>query len=187
MERVNRSDVEDLVDEDVRLELPHKEQRHRPRVAAADRSGIHGAAEVIGEDAQPAPRRRLSAGGVEGHDDGGLARAEVHLHDDGGADHALHEGHDLLGEAAQDDARIGRCVDGGQLFDARRDGDLAAAGGGGEELLLRLEMPQERGRGDADVLGHIGERGAGEAAGDEGPAGGIEDLIAADARWTAHL
>lgn len=187
MERINGGDVEDLMDEDVRLELSHEEQRHRPRVAAPDRSGVHGSAEVVGEDAQPAPRRRLGAAGVERHDDGGLARAEVHLHGDGGADHALDERHDLLGEAAQDDPRIGRRVDRGQLVDTRRDGDLASARGGDEELLLRVEMPQERGRRDADVLRHVGEGGAGEPPGDEGPAGGIEDLIAADSRWTAHL
>ncbi|HEX2121575.1 MAG TPA: hypothetical protein VHL59_08030 [Thermoanaerobaculia bacterium] len=187
VERVNGGDVEDLMDEDVRLELSHEEQRHRPRVAAADRSGVHGAAEIVGEDAQPASRRRFGAAGVERHDDGGLSRAEVHLHGDGGADHVLHEWHDLLGEAAQDDPRIGRRVDGRQLFDAWRDGDLASAGGGGEELLLRFEMPQERGRRDADVLRHVGERGAGEPAGDKGPSSGIEDLIAADSRWTAHL
>lgn len=187
MERVDGSDVEDVMDEDVRLELAHEEQRHRPRAAAADRAGVHGPAEVVGEDAQAAARRRFGAAGIERHDDGGLARAEVHLHGDGGADHVLHERHDLLGETAQDDARVCGAVDGRQLFDARRDGDLASARGGGEELLLRGEVPQKRGRRDADFAGHVGQRRAGEAARGEGPAGGVEDLIAADARWTAHL
>jgi hypothetical protein len=108
--------------------------------------------------------------------------------DDVAADHPLGERDELLGDAAEDRARIVRGGGGCQGEDARRRlDDLRAAHGFGEQRVLRPDVAKERGGGDVQLAGDIGQGGGGEALGGEDPAGGVEDLVAADARGAAHL
>jgi len=58
-ERVLRRHVQDLVDEDIRLERSHEEQRRGTRVADADDARLGRAAEVAFHDAQAAARRAV--------------------------------------------------------------------------------------------------------------------------------
>lgn len=171
------------MNEHVGLELADEEKGHRARVAAADRAGVHGPTEVVRGDAQAAARRCLLLMRVERNDEGG----RVHVHGDGRTDDGGHERDELLGEAAQDDARVGRGVDAGEVFDERRNGEGPRAHRRGEELLLARAVAEEgRGR-DVERSGDLGEGRRGEAAlGERGP-GGVEDLIAGDAGRAAHL
>ncbi len=169
--------------EDVGLEMTDEEQRERARVAFADDAGVHRAAEVIGGNAQAAARRRLFLLGVEGNDQ----RRGMHVHGDGRADDGGHERNELLGEPAQDDLRIGRRVDAGQLLDELGDGERARAHRRREQLPLGRAVAEDRRRRDLQRAGDIGERGRREAAVGERSPGGVEDLIAGDARRAAHL
>jgi hypothetical protein len=112
----------------------------------------------------------------------------VHGHDDAAGDDALGEGNELLGDAPEDHARIGL---GGRAHQiANRSGDfdrLAAAHRLGEERILGDGMAEQSGGGHAELAGDVGQRGGGETFGGENATGGVEDLIAADARRTAHL
>jgi len=174
------------MDEDVRLELAEEQQGQRARIGAADDAGLDRAAKVRGGDAQHAARRRVLVLRVEGNDERGLPRGLMHLHGDGGADHGADEGDELLGEAAEHEARIGGRVDARELVDEGRDDEGARAHRRGEEVLLGAEMAKDRGRRDLQLGRDAGERGGGEAALGEGGARGFEDLIAGDTRRTAH-
>ena len=112
----------------------------------------------------------------------------MHGHDDAAGDDALGEGDELRGQAAEDDARIGVARRASQIAHRRRNLDCrAAAHGLGEQRVFRIDVAQQRGRGDAELAGDVGQRGGGEALCGEQPAGGVEDLIAADARRSSHL
>lgn len=174
------------MDEDVRLELAEEQQRQRARIGGADDAGVDRAAEVAGGDTENAARRRVLIVRVEGNDERGLPRGLMHLHRDRGADDRADERDELLREAAQHDARIGRGIDARELVDERRDDQIARAHRRGEKLLLGREMAQDRRRGDLQLRGDVRQRRAGEAALGEGRAGGFEDLLAGDARWTSH-
>ena len=171
------------MNEHVGLELADEEQRHRARVAAADHARVHGAAEVVRRDAQPAPRRRFLLMRVERNDE----RRRVHVHGDRRTDGRGHERNELFGETAQHDARIGRRVDASEILDELRTGEGARAHRRREQLLLARAVTEDgRGR-DVQRAGDVAEGGGGEAAlGERGP-GGVEDLIAGDARRAAHL
>lgn len=184
---MDRLGVQHLVDEDVGLEVAHEQEGQSARVAAPDRSRGHGVAKVGGDDLDRAARGDVFGLGIEGEDQPGLARAHVHLHGDGGGDDALDEGNDLLGEAPQDDTRIGRRVGRGQLQERGRQRNLARAERGVEEMLLGAKVAQDRRRGDLQNLGDVGEGRRSESALGECGAGGEKDLIAGDARWPAHL
>jgi hypothetical protein len=70
VERVRlRRDVEHLVQQHVRLQRPHEQQRRCARVFDADAPRLGGAAEVIGHDDEPPPRRRVLVAHVERQDD----------------------------------------------------------------------------------------------------------------------
>ena len=185
VERVNRCDVENLVNEDVRLELPHEEQGQRTRTAAADDADGDGAGEVVGDDAQRAARRARVGRRVERDDERRLPRREMHLHGDGGADDAADERDGLLREVAQHHARIARGVGASELFENRRHADLPRHRAH-EERLLRREVPQDRGGCHAEDGRDVGQRGPFEPARDKDGPGGGEDLVAVDARWTSH-
>lgn len=175
------------MDEDVTLELTGEEQRQRARIAAANCSGAHRAAEILREKAEAAARRRLLVCRVEWNDHCRLPRRHVHLNRDRGTDDGGDEGHELFGETAQDDPRIDRHVGRGKLVEKLRDRDTAGAHRRGEELLLGWEVPEDRRRGNADDAGDVRERGRGEAALGERGTGGLEDLLAVDAGGSAHF
>lgn len=182
VERVRGCGVQHLMGEDVALQLADEEQRQRARIAAADRSRFHGAAEVIGEEPQGAARRNLFVVRIEGNDD----RRRVHLHGDGGTQDGADEGNGLPREVAEDDARVRRRIRPGQRQHEVGHGNVARAHRRAEELLLGIEMAQDRRRRDAQLAGDVGERRGREAARAECAARGIEDLIARNARRTAH-
>jgi hypothetical protein len=185
-ERVRlRGDVEDLVKEDVRLQRSHEEERGGARILHADDAGLGGAAEVIGDDGQAAARRGVFAADVEGQDDRGL-RAAVHVDGEVLGDGARDERDELLGQAAEDDARVLGAAGGLQPDDARRQLDVARAHGRGEKGLLGRRVAQDRGRRDAELRGDVGEGGGLEALRGEDAPGGLEELFAGDGRWAAH-
>jgi len=170
------------MEEDVALQGAHEEQGRGARIANAQPAGGGGAAEVAGDDGEAAARRAVALG-IERQDQRGVLG-----HDDVAADHLRGERDELLGDAAEDDARIFGGRGGGQRQDARRRlDDLRAAHGLGEERVLRANVAEERRGGDVQLAGDVGQGGGGEALGGKDAAGGIEDLIAADARGAAHL
>jgi len=172
--------------EDVRLELAEKEERERARIAAADRSGVHRASEVPAHHREHAPRRRLLGVRIERNDERSLPRGQMHLHGDGRAEDHADERNELLREAAEDDARISRCVGAREVLDERRHGDVPRAHRGVEQFLLRWEVAEDgRGR-DGEIGGDVGKRGGGKPAVGERESRAVEDLRAADARRTAH-
>ena len=183
VERIGRRDVQDPVQKDVRLERPHEEQRRRARVANADDARLGGAAEVALDDVQAAAGRTVGGLGVERDDERGLG---VHVDRDVQADHFLGEGDELLGDAAQHEARVGARVN---LLQVGDDGRQAAAAGHGleEELLLRLDVAQERGGGDAELSGDVGQGGVAETLGGEDAAGDVQEPIAGDGGRASHL
>lgn len=175
------------MDEDVGVQLRDEEQRQRARIGLAETAGLHGAGEVADDDVQPAARGALFVVRVERNDHRGLPRVLMHLHGDGGPDHIHDEGDDLLGEAAQHDARIGVAGRAAELLDVRRHADVGAAHGRGEEGLLRVEVTEDGRGGHAERLRDVGQRSAAEAFLREDGARGVEELLAADAWWTAHV
>lgn len=118
----------------VRLERAHEEKGERARISAADHAGVHRPAEVIGDDHDSAAGRAVRRFRVERHDD--RAGTLVHVDGDVLADDFLDERDELLGDAAQDPARIGPGIDVLQLDDERRRCGKPGAHRGAEKLLL---------------------------------------------------
>ena len=168
------------------MKLADEEQGHGAGVGLADDAGLHSSAEVVRDQPQGPSRRRFLGCGIERHDQRGLPRAHVHLHGDRGADHRLQKRHDLLGERAQDHARVGGVVGLNELLERRGKTELSRAHRRGEQLLLRREVAQDRRGSDVETAGDVGEGGRGKPPlGERGP-GGFEDLFAGNARRTAH-
>ena len=168
------------------LQRPHEQQRGGARVADAQASRGRGAAKVVGDDGEAAARRAVRL--IERQYQRSAPGVSVHGHDDAAGDDALGKGDELRGQAAEDDAGIGVAGRGGQIGHGRGKLDgRAAAHGLGEEGVLRVDVPEQRGGSHAELAGDIREGGGGEALGGEDAAGGVEDLIAADARRPAHL
>jgi len=168
------------------LQRSHEQQRGGAGIADAQASGGRGAAEPVGDDGKAAARRAVLL--IEGQYQRSAPGVSVHGHDDAAGDDVLGEGDELLGQAAEDDARVGVARRGGQVGHGRRKLDgRAALHGLGEERVLGVDVAQQRRGGDAELAGDVGERGRGEAFVREDAAGGVEDLIAADARGTTHL
>jgi hypothetical protein len=182
-----RRDVQHVMEHHVRVERSHEQQGRRLGIEGADPPGVHGPAEVVADDGQPAARRTVGRVRVERDDQTPLG-AGVHVDGDVLRHETLGEGDELLGHLAQHLARIG--VDGvhtGQCQDYGRGSGESSLHGGLKEGLLRLEVPEDGCRRDADDFGDIGERRAVEAPLAEDAAGGLEQIVTGDARWTAHL
>jgi hypothetical protein len=178
-----RGDAQDLVQEDVRLQRSHEDEGGSARVAGADDAGRGGAAEIVGDDAQPLARRRVALRRLEGKDDG--ARLAVHVEGEVLLQRVLDEGNEMLGDVSEDRSRIGLGV--GRFEGADEVGNFdAAAHRGVEQLLLRLAVPQHGGRGDVQFAGDVGERGGLETLRGEDAAGGLEELIAGNGRRPSH-
>jgi hypothetical protein len=173
------------MEEDVRLQRAHEEQRGGARVLDADDAGLGGAAEVVGDDAEAAARRRILGADVEGEDDRGL-RAAVHVDGEVLGDGVRDEGNELLGEPAQHDARVLGAARGLKMDDRGGQLDVARAHGRGEEGLLRLGVAKERRGRDVQLGSDVGERRGFEALRGEDAAGGLEDELAGDGRRAAH-
>jgi len=170
------------MEEDVSLQGAHEEQGRRAGVADPQPAGGGGAAEVVGDDGEAAPRRAVGLR-IEGQDHRSVLR-----NDDVAADHLLGERDELLGDAPEDHPRVFGSRRGSESENARRRlDDLRAAHGLGEQRVLRANVAKERRGRDAELAGDVGQGGGGETLGGEDAAGGVEDLIAADARGAAHL
>lgn len=168
------------------MQRAHEQQRRCAGIESSNAAGLHGAAEVVDDEGQAAPRRTVRRVGVERHDD--LPSLAVHVDRDVLGHDALGEGDELLGDAAQHLARIrARRVDlreGHEHGRRTRHGRLHRRD---EEVLLRLEVPQHRRRRHAEDGGDVGQRGSVEAFLSEHAPCGLEDLLAGDARWASHL
>jgi hypothetical protein len=174
------------VQQDVRLQRSHEEERGGARVADAQHAGLGGAAEVVGDDAEAAPGRGVFVADVERQDDRRLGAA-VHVDGEVLGDGAGDEGDEFLGQAAQDEARILGAAGGLEANDAGRQLDVPRAHGGGEEGLLGRDVAEHGGGRDLQLAGDIGEGGGFEALGGKDAAGGLEEELAGDARRPAHL
>jgi len=173
------------MEEHVALQRSHEKQRRRLRIADAQASRRRGAAEIAGDDGKPAARRAVRL--IEGQYQRSAPRVSVHGHDDAAGDDALGERDELGGDAAEHHARVGLAGRLRQVANHRRQLDGAAVHRLAEQRVLRLHVPEQRGGGDAELAGDVGQRSGGEALGGEDAAGGLEDLIAADARRASHL
>lgn len=157
------------------------------RVSDADHARFGGAAEVVADDAEAAARGVVGVR-IERQDDRRPLGVGVHGQDDARGQDPLHERHELLGHAAEDDPRIARGIDRRQVEDAlRRLDDVAAGHRLAEEGLLRLHVPQQRRGGDSQLRGDVGQGGGVEALQGEDTAGRLQDLIAVDACRASHL
>jgi hypothetical protein len=174
-----------VVKEDVRLQRAHEEERGGARFFHVQDAGLGGAAEIVGDDAKAAARRGVVVADVEGEDDRGL-RPPVHVDGEVLGDGAGDEGDELLGQAAQHDARVLGAADGLETDDAGRQLDVPRAHGGGEEGLLGGDVAKDGGGGDAELGGDVGEGGGLEAFRGEDAARRFEEAFAGDRRRAAH-
>lgn len=110
------------------------------------------------------------------------------MHEDGDVrgDRVLHERHELLGEGAEDDARVGGRIDALQGIDELRHFQLPRTHGLGEEGLLRIDVAEDRRRGDAELFGDVGQRRGLEALRGEDVRSGGQKLFAGDAGRASH-
>ena len=180
-----RKNVQHAMEHHVRLERAHEEECEGARIAAADDAGVHRPAKVVGHDHQSAAGRAVSRIRIERHHD--RARLLVHIHGNVLADDFLDEGNELLGDTAQDPARIAPGIDVFQLDDERWRTRQPAAHRGAEKLLLRSGMTQHRGRRDVQLARDVGERRRVEALRREDASRGLQQLFPGNPRWPAHL
>ena len=102
------------------MQRSDEEARGGARIVDGDDAGLRGAAEVRLDDANAAARRAVVAGRIERRDEQRALRARVHVDDDVLGDDAARERNELLGNAAQDESRVFRRIDGRQLHDECR-------------------------------------------------------------------
>jgi hypothetical protein len=174
-----------VVKEDVRLQRAHEEEGGGARFFHVQDAGLGGAAEVIGDDAEASARRGVVVADVEGKDDRGL-RAAVHVDGEVLSDRAGDEGDELLGQAAEHDARILGAAGCLEADDAGRQLDVPRAHGGGKEGLLGGDVAQDRGGGNAELGGDVGEGGGFEALLGEDTPRRFQEAFAGDRRRAAH-
>lgn len=172
------------MEEDVRVKGAEEEQGGRARIVEADDAGGGGAAEVVGQDLHAPARRAVRLVGIKGNHE--RARAAVHVDREVRGDRVLHEGNEVLGEGAEHDARIGGRIDVRQLGHELRHFDLGRTHGLGEQGLLRFDVAEDGGGGDAELLRDVGERRGLVALGGEDAGGGGEELGAGDAGRASH-
>lgn len=166
------------------MERAEEEEGGRARILEADDARLRGAAEVVGEDFDAAARRAVRLVRIERHDE--RARALVHEDGDVRGDRVLHERDELLGERAEDDARVGGRIDALQRIDEFRHPDLPRPHGLGEQRLLRIDVAEDGGGGDAELLRDVGERRGLEALRGKDLGGSGEELVSGDAGRASH-
>jgi hypothetical protein len=154
IERIGRlDDFEYVMNEDVRQQRSHEEERRGARVFDLDDAGFLGAAEVARDDLQATLRRTVFGARIKRHDQRRV-RLLVHGDDEVRHDHRSRERHPLLGHAAKHDPRIGRGVDGLQVDNALRQRHIGVHRRF-EKGLLGVEVPQDRRGGDTELPGDI--------------------------------
>jgi hypothetical protein len=172
------------MDEDVAEHGPHEEHGGGARIIDADRARFVGAAKVAGDDRERFARGAVVGSGSEREHERG-ARAVVKLDGDVLRDRRRRERDPFLGKPAQHDSSV-RGIGCLQVEDALRQ-DHGPAHGLVEEVLLGLEVTQDRRGRDAEDAGDIGEGRRLEPFQGKDVTRRIEDLRPGDARWTAHL
>lgn len=186
IQRVHGSDVQNEVNEHVRVQVADEEERRGPGIFDADRSRFSGAAKVVAHERDSALRRTLIARGVEGDEQRRALRPRVHVHGEVRKEDLAHERHELFCEPAKHHARIRVSRRRRQLLHARRVIDDPAAHGLGEQLLLRVDVTQDRRRRHVQLSGNVGQSDRLEPSADEQTARLGENLFAGDAWRTAH-
>jgi len=172
----------------VSLERSHEEKGGGWWVGNAESTGLRSALKVVDDNTQTATWRAVVVAGVEWQHHRCPVGIRVHGHDEASADHPLHERDEPLGQPAQDDARIFAGVRRSEIEDAPgRLHDVICLHCGAEECLLRFDVAEDGGGGDAQVGGDVGESGGREALGGEDAPGVFEELVAVDGRRAAHL
>ena len=174
-----------MVKEDIGLQRAHEKERGGARFFHVQHAGLGGAAEVVGDDAETAARRRVVVADVEGEDDRGL-RPPVHVDGEVLGDGAGDEGDELLRQAAEHDARILGAAGGLEADDAGRQLDVPRAHGRGEEGLLGGDVAEDRGGSDVELGGDVGEGGGLEALLGEDAPRRFQQAFAVNRRRAAH-
>jgi hypothetical protein len=182
-----RERVRYVMDEDETGQRPHEEKRGGAGIIDGDDAGIFGPGEIVGDDAKSAAGRSVVPDRIEGDHQRGMTGAVIHLQRQVLGQSALDERDPFRGHTPQHDTRVGRCVGRGQVEDALRQRDCVPAHGRVEEILLRLKVPKEGGRGDTELAGDVGECGPLKAFQREDTPGGLQNPLAAENRGTAHL
>jgi len=154
-------------------------------IVDADRAGINRAFEVRLDDAERAARWCALGLAIEGQPD--LGGALVHMNGDHGRDHAGEERHQLAREVLKNLTRILRTGSPRQLLNALRQFDASALHRLEEEVLLRLHVPQQRRRRDAQLTGNVGQGGGLETLLREDPTRRREQLGSLNRRRASHL
>jgi len=184
LERIGRQ-LDDVLVEHVRVERTEEEAGGGAGVGEANRAGIAGAGEVRLDDPQGAARRRAVGLAIERQPD--LRRMLVHVHRDHRRDDARQERHQLGRQPFEHDARILGAAERIERVDARRQLDVAGLHRLDEEMLLRLNVSQQRRRRDVQLAGDVRQSGSLESLPREDAPGGLEQLLALD-RWRpSHL
>jgi hypothetical protein len=182
------TDFENVLCEHVALERSHEQQGGGWRIGDAQHSRAGGALEIVDDDAQAAARWTVFAARVEWQDDGRPVGVGVHGHDQARRDHALHERDEALRQPAQYGARILERVRRGEIANAlRRLDDIAGLHRGAEQGLFRPCMPEDRRGCYPELGGDVGERRCRETLCPEDAPGAVEELLAVDGGWAAHL
>ena len=150
-----------------------------------DAAGIARAGEIGLDDAKRAAGRRIVGLAVER--EANFGGALVHVDRDDGRDDAGEERDELSHELAQHHARILFAGERVQMVDRRRQLDVAGLHRLEEQLLLRLDVAEERGRRDLQLARDVGQRRRLEALPGEDAARRREQLGSLDRRRAAHL
>lgn len=173
------------MNEDVRQQRAHEEERRRTRISDLNDTGFFRAPEIARHDFETTPRRTVFSARIERNDERRI-RACVHTDHEMLDDRRARERHPLFRDAPKDDTRVRRGIDGLQVDDALRQRDVRVHRRF-EQRLLGVEVPQDRRRGDPKLAGDVRQRRRREAfQGEDGPCA-PEDLLAADSRRPAHL
>jgi hypothetical protein len=186
IERVFRAHVKNLMNEHVRLQGPHEEQRRGPRIAHTENAGLGGATEVLGHDLQSATRRCICVARIERQHDRRLT-ARIHVDSKILRECALHERDELLCQIAQHLPRILRGVNGGEIEHERRHRERMRPHRSGEQGLLCRVVAKNGRSGDLQLGPDVGERCLLEAFRSKDATRGVEHFLAVDRRWAAHL
>lgn len=111
----------------------------------------------------------------------------MHVHGDDGRDDAGEKRNQLVRELTQHDARVFVAGERIEHADRRRQLDVARLHRLEEERLLRLDVAEERGRRDLQLVRDIGQRGGLEAFPGEDAPGCREELGPLDGGRASHL
>lgn len=179
-------DIENLVKEHVRIERAHEQQGCGPGVADADDASLRGTPKIVRDDAQAALRRCVVGPRIKRQHQV-CSGAAVHVNRQVFGDGLLDEGDESLRELSKHDARVAGSLDSSELFDDLWHVEARGPHRLSEEGLLGRVVAEEGRGGDVQLSGDVRQGGGLEALLGKDPPGGIQKLLAADGRRTAHL